>query len=99
MTSVDTRTKSLLETIKDTREHLHEELGLIIQGETNMTKTLTANTTRRALEVKRAEADAWAESGKEIGTGGGAEKPSKFNGTTSWPVFWHQFETVAEHNC
>jgi RNase adaptor protein for sRNA GlmZ degradation len=32
-TSVDTREKSLFETITDTREHLHEELGLTIQGE------------------------------------------------------------------
>jgi hypothetical protein len=31
--SVDTQAKSLLETITDTREHLHKELGLIIQGE------------------------------------------------------------------
>jgi ElaB/YqjD/DUF883 family membrane-anchored ribosome-binding protein len=36
-TSVDTRTKSLLETITDTRKHLHEELGLMIEGETQMT--------------------------------------------------------------
>jgi hypothetical protein len=40
-TSVDMRTKSLLETITDTREHLREELGLMIQGEAQMTKTLT----------------------------------------------------------
>jgi hypothetical protein len=36
-TSVDTRTKNLLETITDTRDHLHEELGLIIQDEAQMT--------------------------------------------------------------
>jgi hypothetical protein len=39
-TFVDTRTKSLLETITDTREYLHEDLGVMIQVETQMTKTL-----------------------------------------------------------
>jgi hypothetical protein len=38
--SVDMQTKSLLETITDTREHLHEQLGLTIQGEAQVTKTL-----------------------------------------------------------
>jgi hypothetical protein len=37
-TSVDTRTKNLLETITDTREHFHEKLGLMIQSEAQMTK-------------------------------------------------------------
>jgi flagellar biosynthesis component FlhA len=33
---VDTRTTSLLETITDMREHFHEELGLMIQVETQI---------------------------------------------------------------
>jgi hypothetical protein len=37
-TSVDTLTKSLL--VTDTREHLHEELGLMILGEGKLTKSL-----------------------------------------------------------
>jgi hypothetical protein len=36
--SVDMRTKSLLETTKNTREHLHKELSLMIQCEAQMTK-------------------------------------------------------------
>jgi hypothetical protein len=36
-TSVDMRIKSLLETITDTREHLREKLGLMIQGKAQMT--------------------------------------------------------------
>jgi fumarate hydratase class II len=94
-TSVDKRTKSLLETIKDTREHLHKELGLMIQGEAQMTKTLI-DTTRRGLEAKRAEVEARAQRSKGIGTGAGAAKLPKFNRTTSWAVFQNQFETVAE---
>jgi hypothetical protein len=39
-TSIDTRTNSLLKTITDTREHLHKELGLMIQVKTLMTRTL-----------------------------------------------------------
>jgi DNA anti-recombination protein RmuC len=50
-TSVDMPKKSLLETIRDTREHLHEELGLMIQSETQMTKTLT-DIMRRGLEAR-----------------------------------------------
>jgi hypothetical protein len=38
--------------------------------------------------------------GHARGTGNGtcAATPSKFEGTTSWSVFRHVFETVAEHN-
>jgi hypothetical protein len=39
--SVNMRTKTLLETITDTSEPLHEELCLIIQGEAQMMKTFT----------------------------------------------------------
>jgi hypothetical protein len=96
-TSIDTRTKSLLETITDTMEHLHEELGPMIQGEPQMTKTLT-DTMRRGLEAKMPEVEAQAERGS-AGTGADGVKPPKFDGTTSWAVFRRQFETVKEHNC
>jgi hypothetical protein len=88
--------KSLLATITHTREHLHEELGLMIQGKAQMTKTLM-DATRRGLGAKIAEVE--AKCGRGTGTGAGAAKPTKFNGTTSWTVFWHQFETLAEYNC
>jgi hypothetical protein len=43
-TSVDMLTKSLLETITDTREHFHEELSLMIQVGTQMVRTLVDTT-------------------------------------------------------
>jgi hypothetical protein len=45
------------------------------------------------------ETGARAKRGRGTGTGKGAAKLPKFDGTTSWAVFWHQFQTVAEHNC
>jgi hypothetical protein len=39
--STDMRTKSLVETITNTREHLHEEFGLKTRNEVQMMKTLT----------------------------------------------------------
>jgi signal recognition particle GTPase len=39
-TSVDKQTKSLLETIADTSDRLHEKLGLMTQVETQMNKSL-----------------------------------------------------------
>jgi hypothetical protein len=33
------------------------------------------------------------------GTGAGAVKPPRFDGSTSRGVFWCQFNTLAEHNC
>jgi hypothetical protein len=45
------------------------------------------------------EVKAWAECRRGTGTGVGAVKSSKFDGTTSWAVFRHHFETVADHNC
>jgi hypothetical protein len=49
-TRIDTRTKSLLKTITDTREHLHEELGLMIKVETPMTTLV--DTTWQGFEAK-----------------------------------------------
>jgi hypothetical protein len=70
-TSVDTRTKSIPETITDTREHLHQELSLMIQVKTQMTKTII-DARQRALEAKIAEVEARAESGSCQRTGTGA---------------------------
>jgi hypothetical protein len=43
-TSIDMQTKSLLGAITYTREHLYGELGLMIQGKAQMTKTLIDTT-------------------------------------------------------
>jgi hypothetical protein len=71
-TSVDTRTKNHLETITDTRKYLHRDLGLMIQVETQMAKTLI-DTTRRGLEAKITKAGALAERGCCQRTGTGAD--------------------------
>jgi hypothetical protein len=96
-TVIDTWTKSLLDTITDTREHLHEELGLIIQGEAQMMKTLI-DTTWRGLKAKIPEVEAQVECGRGTGTGAGTVKPPTFD-RTSWAAYWHQFKTIALHNC
>jgi hypothetical protein len=68
----------------------------MIQGEAQMTKTLT-NTKHQRLEAKIIGVKAQAKHRR--GTGTSAQKPPKFDGTTSWAMFRHQFEAVAEHNC
>jgi hypothetical protein len=45
------------------------------------------------------EVEAQAKCGKVTGTRTGVAKPSKFDGTTFWAVFWHQLETIVKHNC
>jgi hypothetical protein len=85
-TSIDTQTKSLLETITDTRVHLHEEIGLMIKGEARITKTLI-DTKRRGLGAKLTEVEARAERGGGTGTGAGATKPPKSDGSTPWTAF------------
>jgi hypothetical protein len=93
--SIDTQKKSP-KTITDTREHLKEELGLIIQGGEKMTKTII-NTSQRGIEAKMQEVEDRAKRGR--GRGAGTVKPPKFYGATSWAVRRWQFETAAEHNC
>lgn len=63
-----------------------------------MTKTMI-DTTQRGLEAKIVEVKAHAKSRRGTGTSAGTAKPPNFDGTTSWAIFWHQFETVAKHNC
>jgi hypothetical protein len=106
-TSLDTRAKSRKETLADTRNALHEELGLMVQVETQTTKTEIRMTqermeteiaaARREFQTQLEEVEVGAEPGR--GTGTGAMKPPKFDGTTSWAVFRRQFETIVEHNC
>jgi signal transduction protein with GAF and PtsI domain len=67
-TSLNTRTKSLLEVKKDTREHLHEEFGLMIQDEAQMTNTLK-DTMRQGLTAKIAVVEAQAKCKRGTGTG------------------------------
>jgi hypothetical protein len=62
-----------------------------------MTNTLI-DTMWRRLKAKIAEVKAQADHGRGTGTGPGVAQPAKFNATTSWAVFRHQFKTVAEHN-
>jgi hypothetical protein len=45
------------------------------------------------------EVEAKAEGGRGTGNDASMAKPPQFDGTTSWAVFWHQFEIVVEHNC
>jgi hypothetical protein len=108
-----TRTKSLLETTADTRKDLHEKLGLMIQIETQTTRTLVKDTrgelrmqleqveARDACKFSRyytAEARSELGSCQRTGTGAGVAQTPKFDGLTSWAMFRPQFQTVAEHN-
>jgi hypothetical protein len=77
------------------RQHFHEKLVLVVQGNTQMTKTLT-DTKQRGPETKITEVDAPAD--RRRATGVGAAKSSKFEGT-SCSMFRHQFETASEYNC
>jgi hypothetical protein len=95
-TSVDTRTKNLLETVTVTREYLHEDLGLMIQVETQMAKTLI-DTTRRGLEAKITKKSKPGQSAGLVKEREPAQMP-KLDGSISWAVIRRQFEIMAEHN-
>jgi hypothetical protein len=94
--SLDTRTKFLVKSISDTGKGLHEELGLKLQVEAQTTKALT-EANRREFQSQLEEIEAMVERGSRPAAI--AAQPPTFDGTTSWAVFWRQFETVAEHNC
>jgi hypothetical protein len=55
--------------------------------------------TRCEFQTQLKEAEAGAERRRGTGTGMGAVKPPKFDGTASWAVFRSNLETVAGHNC
>jgi hypothetical protein len=89
--------KDFYNAMANTRNDLHDKLNLMIQGEAQMMKTLI-DTTQQGREAKTAEVKARAEC-RRTGTGVGAAKPPKFDGTKSWAMFQHQFKTTAEHDC
>jgi hypothetical protein len=95
-TSLDTRTKLLVESISDTRKGLHEELGLMFQVEAQTTKALI-EANRREFQAQLEEIEARA--GRGSRPAAVAAQPPTFDGTTSWAVFRRQLETVAEYNC
>jgi hypothetical protein len=53
---------------------------------------------KRDFHVRLEEAKEMAGHTNGTGNGSCAVTPPKFDGTASWSVFRHQFETVAEHN-
>jgi hypothetical protein len=68
----------------------------IIINQGNMEAKMEA--TRRELQSQLGDVAARAEWGRGTEACASIAQPPKFNGTTSWAVFRHQFETVAEHN-
>jgi hypothetical protein len=92
-TSLDTRTKILQETLADTRNDLHEELGLILQFEEQTMKAESRinqqrmeakiETTRHEFQTQLKEVEALAEYGRGTGNSVGTAKTHKFDGTTS----------------
>jgi hypothetical protein len=87
-TSVDMRIKSLLETITDTRAHLHKELSIMIEVETHMTRTLV-DTTQQGLEAKIADVEVRAKckSCQRMGTAPIMAQTPKFDRSTSCEFF------------
>lgn len=75
-TSLDMRTKSLQESLVDTRKDLHEELGLMFQVEAKTTKTLTG-TTRREFQSQLQKVEVRAEGGRGTGACASAAQPPK----------------------
>jgi hypothetical protein len=89
--------KDCHQVIANTRKDLNEELGLMFHVEAQTTKALIKPTPCEfQTQLKGVEALAGAEEDRNRQ---GAEKPPKFDDTTSWAVFRRQFETVSEHNC
>jgi hypothetical protein len=55
--------------------------------------------TRLEFQSQLEEVMARPELGRRQGMCTSTAQPPTFDGTTSWDVFRHQFESVAEHNC
>jgi hypothetical protein len=94
-------TKSLQETLTDTKNNVHEE-ARAMKAEIRISKEgmeAKFETTRREFQTKLKEILARDERGRGTGTDEGAAKYPKFHGTASWVVFRRQFETVTEQSC
>jgi hypothetical protein len=103
---MDTK-KDFQKAIENTMNNLHEELDAMFQVEATIIKAeLKINQERMEARIEGTQHDfqtqlkeVKAGGKRERGTGTGAAKPPKFERTTSWAVFQHQFEAIAEHNC
>jgi hypothetical protein len=97
-----TDTKCFHKDIENTRYDLHQELDILFQVKAWTVKAEIGSSKRewkpglRPTNASSKQVEAGAE--HEPGTGTSAVKSLKFDGTTSWAVFWWQFETAAEHN-
>jgi hypothetical protein len=72
-----------------------------MQAETLTVRQLTferSEAVRREFQTRLEEAKEMAGHVRGTGNGTCAATPSKLDGTTSWSVFRHKFETEAEHN-
>jgi 3-phenylpropionate/cinnamic acid dioxygenase small subunit len=103
--SLEARTNDLMETIRDTREHLEIKLilfqdktrNIISNNQDNMEANMEA--IWREFQSQLEEVVARVETGRGKGACANAALPPKFDATTLWAVFQRQFETVAEQNC
>jgi hypothetical protein len=100
--------KDFHEAIVNMRNNLHKQLGLMLQVEAQTKKAeIRINQERMEVNIKVTscefqtqlkEVKARVKGGRGTGTSTCTAKPTTFDGTTSWAVFWHQFKTVTEHN-
>jgi hypothetical protein len=104
ITSLDKQTKSLQEEfsteIVDTQKGFHKELNFRIpetQSSIQATKTLV-QAMQHGLTTSLAKVKDQVEHGPCGSTGTGVGKPPKFDGSTLWAVFHHQFKAVAWYN-
>jgi hypothetical protein len=98
-TSLHTRTKSLKEMPADTKNDRHEE-ARIMKAEMRINQERVEakiEATRLEFQTQLKGVEAGTERRRGTGTGAGAAKPPKLDGTSS-ALFRCQFETVAEHN-
>jgi hypothetical protein len=103
MMSIDTSTRRLEGDITDTKKNCHEVLANARGGSSRRARPHVAGRGAEKalaeLQTQLTKVEALTEHLKATGTGGRAEKPPKFDDTTSWALFRRQFDVVAEHNC
>jgi hypothetical protein len=93
--------------IENTTNDLHKELDTMFQVEATIIKPeikINQESTKARIEGTQHESQTQSEKVEagakhERGTETGAAKPPKFDMTTSWTMFRHQLEAMAEHNC